>query len=100
MVALQKYNKFSLQYVNDLSMTINLDETLRRAEMFFYQFQQRVEAINRKRLELELQENDPEGLRLRKGKETANENSGESATNLPVVNELLRSLLNKEYVKA
>ncbi|CAG8499684.1 5020_t:CDS:10 [Ambispora leptoticha] len=91
-----------LKYINDLSMTISLEETLRRAETLFYQYQRMVEVIDRKRLELGQQADNnqsDEGLRKRKGKETEGENkSTESNSKLPVVNDLLRSLLSKEYI--
>ncbi|KAI8364289.1 putative GTPase activating protein [Choanephora cucurbitarum] len=42
-----------LKYINDLSMTIPLQETLQRAEILYRQFQQRVEAVDHKRAQLE-----------------------------------------------
>ncbi|KAI8064510.1 rab-GTPase-TBC domain-containing protein [Gongronella butleri] len=38
-----------LKYVNDLSLTLDVQETLQRAEILFYQFKQRVEAIDEKK---------------------------------------------------
>ncbi|RCH82125.1 GTPase activating protein, partial [Rhizopus stolonifer] len=38
-----------LKYTNDLSMTIDLQETLQRAEILYYQFKQRMEAVESKR---------------------------------------------------
>ncbi|CAG8435062.1 2922_t:CDS:10 [Ambispora gerdemannii] len=109
LVIMDYLNNFDeiLKYINDLSMTISLEETLCRAEMLFYQFQRMVEAVDQKRLELEQQESNSqndEGLRRRKGKETETETEGdpksstESTSKLPVVNDLLRSLLNKEFI--
>ncbi|KAF7726914.1 GTPase activating protein [Apophysomyces ossiformis] len=43
---------FLLQYINDLSGTIPLNETLERAEILFYQFERRVQAMDRRRSEL------------------------------------------------
>ncbi|GAB5585524.1 GTPase activating protein [Umbelopsis nana] len=79
-----------LKYINDLALTIQLDETLQRAEILFHQFQQRLEAVDNKRSELknEIKEhqgwNDAE-LRIK----TKNE-----MEKLPRINILLRSLLN------
>jgi hypothetical protein len=64
-----------LKYINDLSMTIDLDSTLIRAEVLFYRFQGTVEIIDRKNAE-----------RKREGKEPE-----------AVISEELRGLLKKEY---
>lgn len=64
-----------LKYINDLSMTIDLDSTLIRAEVLFYRFQGTVELIDRKNAE-----------RTREGKEIENP-----------ISEELRALLKKEY---
>jgi hypothetical protein len=64
-----------LKYINDLSMTIDLDSTLIRAEVLFYRFQGTVELIDRKNAE-----------RKREGKEQE-----------AVISEELRGLLKKEY---
>ena len=66
-----------LKYINDLSMTIDLDSTLIRAEVLFYRFQGTVELIDRKNAE-----------RMREGKEIEGGISDE-----------LRGLLKKEYPK-
>lgn len=65
-----------LKYINDLSMTIDLDSTLVRAEVLFYRFQGTVEIIDRKNAE-----------RKREGKEVEG----------PVISDELRSLLKKDY---
>jgi TBC1 domain family member 15 len=66
-----------LKYINDLSMTIDLDSTLIRAEVLFYRFQGTVELIDRKNAE-----------RTREGKEIES-----------MISEELRALLKKEYPK-
>ncbi|CAG8479286.1 5938_t:CDS:10 [Diversispora eburnea] len=76
-----------LKYINDLSMTIPVDETLLRAETLFHQFKRTVEAIDRKR-GITLQDSNNsnqnhDGLRRRKGKEmidTNDSNDNESST--------------------
>lgn len=66
-----------LKYINDLSMTIDLDSTLIRAEVLFYRFQGTVELIDKKNAE-----------RAREGKESE-----------VTISEELRGLLKKEYPK-
>ena len=66
-----------LKYINDLSMTIDLDSTLVRAEVMFYRFQGTVELIDRKNAE-----------KVKQGKEIEGE-----------ISEELRGLLKKEYPK-
>jgi TBC1 domain family member 15 len=66
-----------LKYINDLSMTIDLDSTLVRAEVLFYRFQGTVELIDRKNAE-----------RVKQGKEIEGQ-----------ISEELRGLLKKEYPK-
>ncbi|KAG9288362.1 hypothetical protein G9A89_021393 [Geosiphon pyriformis] len=89
-----------LKYINDLSMTIQLEETLQRAETLYYQYQRMVEAVDRKRLELEKSSDNQneDGPRMRKGKEIGEDGSSE-ASRLPVITDLLRGLLSKEYLK-
>src|SRR5271154_1755258 len=67
-----------LKYINDLSMTIDLDSTIVRAEVLFYRFQGTVELVDRKNAE-----------RKREGKEVDG----------PVISDELRGLLKKEYPK-
>lgn len=90
------------QYINDLSMTIQVDETLLRAETLFHQFKRMVEAIDRKRgITLQDSNQNHDGLRRRKGKdvvETNGSNDNESSAStpsdrLPVISDLLRELL-------
>src|SRR5947208_12280004 len=64
-------------------MTIPLDETLLRAETLFHKFKRKIEILDKKRLSLSLSnqqqgENLQEGLRKRKGKETAESNDNNS----------------------
>ena len=66
-----------LKYINDLSMTIDLDSTLIRAEVLYYRFQGTVELIDRKNAE-----------RVKDGKEIEGP-----------ISEELRGLLKKEYPK-
>ncbi|CAG8476618.1 33594_t:CDS:10 [Racocetra persica] len=107
MVIIEYLKQFDeiLKYVNDLSMTIPVDETLLRAETLFHQFQRRVEAIDRKRLNMQ-QDNQNSGgsLRRRVGESvvqngSAGEGSSSDATDavdkLPIISELLRDLLDK-----
>jgi len=64
-----------LKYINDLSMTIDLDSTLIRAEVLFYRFQGTVELIDRKNAERIKEGKPPEGA----------------------ISDELRGLLKKEY---
>jgi TBC1 domain family member 15 len=66
-----------LKYINDLSMTIDLDSTLVRAEVLFYRFQGTVEIIDRKNAERVKEGKEPEG----------------------VISDELRGLLSKEFPK-
>ena len=66
-----------LKYINDLSMTIDLDSTLIRAEVLFYRFQGTVELIDRKNAERKVQGKEPE----------------------VTISDELRGLLKKEYPK-
>jgi TBC1 domain family member 15 len=66
-----------LKYINDLSMTIDLDSTLIRAEVLFYRFQGTVEIVDRKNAE-----------KKKQGKEIE-----------VVISDELRGLLKKEYPK-
>ncbi|KAL0085745.1 putative GTPase activating protein [Phycomyces blakesleeanus] len=74
-----------LKYINDLSMTIDLKETLQRAEIIFYQFKQRVEAVENKRDTLK--------KTIGQRKNTPNEHLEDK---LPIVNELLKGLLKSQ----
>jgi hypothetical protein len=67
-----------LKYINDLSMTIDLDSTLVRAEVLFYRFQGTVEIIERKNAENKREGKDVEG---------------------PIISDELRGLLKKDYPK-
>ncbi|KAI9263079.1 rab-GTPase-TBC domain-containing protein [Sporodiniella umbellata] len=42
-----------LKYINDLSMNLNLQDILQRAEVLFYQFKQRMEVVDDKRKQLQ-----------------------------------------------
>lgn len=81
-----------LKYINDLSMTINLQETLQRAEILFYQFKQRVEAVDSKREQLEYSISSKSGLNEQQIAVAKNDLS-----KLPLVNELLREILTSSY---
>lgn len=73
-----------LKYVNDLSNSLNVQETLQRAEILFYQFRQRVQAVNAKRDRLQQQiKDDPE----ERSKLEA------ELRRLPLVNQVLSDLL-------
>ncbi|KAK4509078.1 uncharacterized protein ATC70_007428 [Mucor velutinosus] len=81
-----------LKYINDLSMTINLEETLQRAEILYYQFRQRVQAVDNKREQLEASASNKSGLT-----ELQRSDAKEDLGRLPVVNELLREILASSY---
>src|SRR5689334_11465269 len=63
-------------------MTIPLDETLLRAETLFHKFKRKIEVLDKKRLSPSLPNQQgeylQEGLRKRKGKETAESNDDNS----------------------
>ncbi|CAG8537730.1 6044_t:CDS:10 [Paraglomus occultum] len=92
-----------LKYINDLSMDINLEDTLKQAEMLFYQFQRMIAAIDAKRMEQgeSEQEETYQGLRKRLNKQPENgegSSTQDDTTNkLPVIPDDLRDLLNKEW---
>ncbi|KAI9311242.1 rab-GTPase-TBC domain-containing protein [Dichotomocladium elegans] len=88
---LQSFDEI-IKYINDLSMNINLQETLQRAEILFYQFKQRVEAVDAKREKL-IDD-------MSKAKEDSDERrqSQVQLNKLPVVSELLRQLLARKHV--
>ena len=71
---LQEFDEV-LKYINDLSMTIDLESTLVRAEVLFYRFQGTVELIDRKNAERVKEGKEPEG----------------------VISDELRGLLKKEF---
>ncbi|KAI7892033.1 GTPase activating protein [Mucor mucedo] len=81
-----------LKYTNDLSMTINLQETLQRAEILFYQFKQRVEAVDNKREQLQHAISSKSGLNEQEIAVAKNDLS-----KLPQVNELLKEILASSY---
>ncbi|KAG2215549.1 hypothetical protein INT46_000355 [Mucor plumbeus] len=81
-----------LKYINDLSMTINLEETLQRAEILYYQFKQRVEAVDNKREQLEASLSSKSGLT-----EIQKIDAKQDLSQLPVINELLREILSSSY---
>ncbi|RIB10178.1 rab-GTPase-TBC domain-containing protein [Gigaspora rosea] len=105
MVIIEYLKQFDeiLKYINDLSNTIPVDETLLRAETLFHQFQRRVEIIDRKRSSVH-QDNQNLGgtLRRRVSESVARNNSTDEGSSsnaavvsdrLPVISELLRDLL-------
>ncbi|CEP13047.1 hypothetical protein [Parasitella parasitica] len=81
-----------LKYTNDLSMTINLEETLQRAEILYYQFKQRVEAVDNKKEQLQVSLNTNSGLN-----DTQKSDVKEDLDRLPLINELLREILHSSY---
>lgn len=81
-----------LKYINDLSMTINLQETLQRAEILYYQFKQRVEAVDSKREQLRFSISNKGDLNEQEIAVAKND-----LQKLPVVNELLREILSSSY---
>lgn len=81
-----------LKYTNDLSMTIPLQETLQRAEILFYQFKQRVEAVENKREQLQSMISSKSGWNEQEIAVAKNDLS-----KLPLVNELLKVMLKSSY---
>ncbi|KAG2218741.1 hypothetical protein INT45_003059, partial [Circinella minor] len=89
---LQSFDEI-LKYINDLSMAINLQETLQRAEILYYQFRQRVEAVDNKKQKLQellSTKNKEEGPGYIDDKER--EQAEKDLSKLPVMSELLRRL--------
>ncbi|KAI8981649.1 rab-GTPase-TBC domain-containing protein [Mycotypha africana] len=84
-----------LKYINDLSLTINLEETLQRAEILYYQFKQRVEAVDCKREQLK------EKLSNKSTAVTEDERelTRDDLAKLPVINELLREILSSSFTE-
>lgn len=79
-----------LKYINDLSMTIPLQETLQRAEILFYQFKQRVEAVDNKRDQLQhviKSETNPQQVAVAKN----------DLSKLPQISDQLREILTSSY---
>lgn len=72
-------------------MTINLQETLQRAEILYYQFKQRVEAVDSKREQLQYSISSKSGLSEQEIAVAKND-----LQKLPIVNELLREFLVAE----
>ncbi|KAG2174706.1 hypothetical protein INT43_005764, partial [Umbelopsis isabellina] len=79
-----------LKYINDLALTIDLEETLQRAEILFHQFKQRVEAVDNKRtaLKKDIQEHSGWSDAERRV------HKKEELEKLPRINIMLRGLLN------
>ncbi|KAI8375186.1 rab-GTPase-TBC domain-containing protein [Blakeslea trispora] len=73
-----------LKYTNDLSMTIHLQETLQRAEILYRQFQQRVEAVDRKRAQLQEM--------ISSGSTNEASLARDDLSQLPVIHPLLRDI--------
>ncbi|KAI8086599.1 GTPase-activating protein GYP7 [Halteromyces radiatus] len=76
-----------LKYINDLALTMDIQETLQRAEIIFYQFRQRVQTVDEKR-----------SKQQQKVSKTASSSSSTTTTpktsTLPPVSLLLRDLLS------
>ncbi|KAI8637932.1 rab-GTPase-TBC domain-containing protein [Parasitella parasitica] len=83
-----------LKYTNDLSMTINLEETLQRAEILYYQFKQRVEAVDNKKEQLQASLSAKSGLT-----EMQKSDAKGDLDRLPLINELLREILYSSYAE-
>ncbi|KAI7898359.1 rab-GTPase-TBC domain-containing protein [Cokeromyces recurvatus] len=86
-----------LKYINDLSMTINLQETLQRAEILYHQFKQCVEAVDNKKSKLQAllsidDKHNDDSLTKTQREEIKNDLS-----KLPIINELLRDILKPSY---
>lgn len=81
-----------LKYINDLSRTIDLEETLQRAEILYLQFERRVETVDNRREELD-EELSKRAVWTDEQKRKAIE---EEKGKLPVIAEGLRGLLQKE----
>ncbi|KAH8550144.1 putative GTPase activating protein [Umbelopsis sp. PMI_123] len=79
-----------LKYINDLAQTIDLDETLQRAEILFHQFKQRIDAVDKKRSDLK------KDIKEHPGWSDAERrmNTKSEMAKLPHINALLRSLLD------
>lgn len=73
-------------------MTINLQETLQRAEILYYQFKQRVEAVDNKKEQLEVSLSSKSGLT-----ELQRSDAKEDLARLPITNEVLREILSSSY---
>ncbi|KAG2179000.1 hypothetical protein INT43_001849, partial [Umbelopsis isabellina] len=56
-IIIDNFDQFDeiLKYVNDLSMTLDLNDILERAEILFHQFRRRMESIDKKKNELKSQ---------------------------------------------
>ncbi|CAO3676261.1 unnamed protein product [Umbelopsis vinacea] len=56
-VIIDNFKQFDeiLKYINELSMTLDLDDILERAEILFHQFRRRMDSIDKKRDELKAQ---------------------------------------------
>ncbi|KAI8884136.1 RabGAP/TBC [Backusella circina FSU 941] len=79
-----------LKYTNDLSMTINLEETLQRAEILYYQFKQRVEAVDDKKHTLEA------SLKSASNDQEKKE-AQDDLNKLPAISEPLREILQTHH---
>ena len=73
-------------------MSINLQETLQRAEILYYQFKQRVEAVDNKREQLQYSVSNKSDLNEQQIAVAKNDLS-----KLPTVNDLLREILVSSY---
>ncbi|KAI8147662.1 rab-GTPase-TBC domain-containing protein [Fennellomyces sp. T-0311] len=93
---LQSFDEI-LKYINDLSLSINLQETLQRAEILYYQFRQRVQAVDNKREKLQqsLSSKSKEA-----GDAEDRKNAEKELSKLPVVSELLRRLYSDDDASA
>ncbi|KAK9475361.1 rab-GTPase-TBC domain-containing protein [Dipodascopsis tothii] len=99
-VIMDHFSQFDevLKYVNELSKTIPLEETLTNAEILFYQFQRTVEAIDKK---------NKEPTSTSSWSSSSISSNGEHQKPLPltpeagkvIISDVLRELLSKEIIK-
>lgn len=73
-------------------MTINLEETLQRAEILYYQFKQRVGAVDNKKEELEASLSNKSGLT-----DLQRNDVKDDLARLPIINEILREIIHSSY---
>ncbi|KAL1921777.1 uncharacterized protein VTP21DRAFT_10419 [Calcarisporiella thermophila] len=86
-----------LKYINDLSMTINLEESLQRAECLFYQFRKLVGMVEDRRMQIIEQLNEFE--RSDSADDILKERLQEEERRLPVISDLLKNLLDQDGSK-
>ncbi|KAF7722974.1 GTPase activating protein [Apophysomyces ossiformis] len=78
-----------LKYINDLAMTMDLREILQRAEILYYQFRQRVEAVKNKKQRLNERISTSQN-------ETERKEAEKDLHRLPVINDVLERIITNE----